>query len=80
MCVVRDSRGGRGPGSEARVRPKMTSEDALEDLPGDQLVESPTEQIDTDSSVGISGPLAAFFPSITTAPLSLSVNFLVHFL
>jgi len=44
-----------GIGIEARRRPNMASEDGLEDLAGDQPVDSPvqTEQSDTESAVGI---------------------------
>lgn len=49
--------GREGARSEARGRPNMASEDALEDLPGDQPVDSTvyTEQGDTESPVGNRG-------------------------
>lgn len=65
----------------------MASEDALEDLPGDQPVDSTvyTEQSDTESPVGNCGQSRLqhgrllFSLSITVA-LLFSVSFLVHFL
>lgn len=62
----------------------MASEGVLEDLPGDQPVDSLvlTEQSDTESSVGNCGqsrPQHGRFPSIITA-LLFSICFLVHFL
>lgn len=74
------------PGIEARESPNMASEDVLEDLPGDQPLDSlvPTEQTDTESLVGNCSQQAStwppcFFQSITVA-LLVSVGFLVRFL
>lgn len=66
----------------------MASEGVLEDLPGDQPVDSPvyTDQSDTESSVGNCGQSRPqhgrlFFPSPSiTMDLLFSVSFLVHFL
>lgn len=53
MCVC-ETGGREGAWREARGSPNMASEDAVEDLPGDQSSDSlvPLEQSDTESSVG----------------------------